>query len=189
MIEYRSLGKIACLMVMTVGIYGLFWFYWVSKEMLAYNGRKGNPGLWVIALDLAGSIPFIHAIPVWKFAWLVDLTSKGKYNKFFLFAGGLLIVFIPIIMFLTQRLLNEIALEQMARAGGEQPGWAQKDGEQLEGAALADAQPAGEPLEDAAPGAEQADEELPPEPGESAPDDEPDEEPYIKSDDIRTIGT
>ena len=137
MIEYRSLGKVAFLMVMTLGLYGIFWFY--------------------------GTIPFIHAIPIWKFAQLVHLTSRGRYNRFFFFAAGMFIVFIPIIVLLTQRLLNEIALEQRARMGG-----AQMDGSLLGGA------PPGE--------------EPPPGPDDAGPGDEPEDEPYIESEDIRTIG-
>ena len=79
MIKYRSLSSVIFLMVITLGIYALFWFYWVSREMLAYNGRSGYPGLWVIMLGLAPTIPFIHVYPVWKFADLVHRTSPpGK---------------------------------------------------------------------------------------------------------------
>ena len=167
MIEYRSLGKVAFLMVMTLGLYGIFWFYWVSKEMLAYNGRRGSPGLWVVALGLSGTIPFIYAIPIWKFAQLADLTSRGRYNRFFFFAAGMSIVFIPVIVLLTQRLLNEIALEQRARMGGTQ-----MDGSLLGGAPPGEEPPPGP--DDAGPGDE--------------PGDEPEDEPYIESEDIRTVG-
>ena len=160
MIKYRSLSSVIFLMVATLGLYGIFWFYWVSREMLAYNGRKGNPGLWVLALGLSGTIPFIYALPVWKFADLVHLTSKGRYNRFVFFAAGLFIVFIPVIVLLTQKLLNGIALEQKAQMdsgqmGQEQQNEARSDVEQLDEGAHAG-------------------------PGDKVPDYEPD--------DIRTIG-
>ncbi len=173
MIKYRSLWSVAFLMVMTLGIYGIFWFFWVSREMLAYNGRTGNPGLWVLALGLSWTVPFIYAIPVWKFAQQVDLASKGRYNRFILFAGGLFIVFIPIIVLLTQRLLNGIALEQMAQLDTEQQtesqSYVQHTGEQQTSE-------------------EQPDDEPPPGPNDDEPNVGPGDEPYVESEDIRTIG-
>ena len=160
MIKYRSLSSVIFLMVATLGLYGIFWFYWVSREMLAYNGRKGSPVLWVLALGLSGTIPFIYALPVWKFADLVHLTSKGRYNRFVFFAAGLFIVFIPVIVLLTQRLLNGIALEQMAQMDSGQMGQEQRD--------------------EARSGVERLDEGAHAGPGDEVPDYEPD--------DIRTIG-
>ncbi len=177
MIEYRSLGRLVFLIVITLGLYAIFWFYWVSKEMLAYNGRTGYPGLWILAIGLSSTIPFIYAIPIWKFAEQVSLTSRGRYSRLFLFVGGLLIIFIPVIVLLTQRLLNEIALEQRAQmAAGPmdtaQPGEPQADEERSGGD-----RPDEEPPDDGPP----------PGPGGDEPGDEPDD-PYVESEDIRTIG-
>ena len=117
MVEYRSLQRVAFLMMITLGLYFIFWFHGVSKELLAYNGRKGSPGLWVIGFGFVFTFPILVMIPIWKLAQQVSAASEGKYNTFFLVTTGIFIV--PLI-YLTQKLLNEIALEQQERmaAGG-----------------------------------------------------------------------
>ncbi len=184
MVEYRSLPRMVFLMVVTLGLYGVFWYFWMSKEMLAYNRRSGNPSLWVIALGLAITFPPFYLIPVWKFADQVHLTSKGRYNRFLLFGAGLFIFFLPLIMLLAQKLLNTIALEQRAGMTTGEPAEAQFYEEAAEAAQTGDEDP----------GDESPDEERPTGPGyaeppeESPPEESPGDDPYVESEDIRTIG-
>lgn len=176
MIKYRSLQQVAIMMVITLGLYSIFLFYWLSREMLAHNERKGYPGLWILAFGLVTTIPFIHVIPAWKFAELVHLTSKGRYNRLFMIAGILTIVLIPIILILTQRLLNEIALEQheQAAAGGFDE---LQSPDEFSGDGHADSEP---PV---GPGPDE-----PPDSPDLSPDETPEQDLYVESEDIRTIG-
>ncbi len=179
MVEYRSLPRMVFLMVVTLGLYGVFWYFWMSKEMLVYNRRSGNPALWVIALGLAITFPPFYLIPVWKFADQVHQTSKGRYNKFLLFGAGLFIFVLPLIMLLAQKLLNTIALEQRAGMTTGEPAEAQFDEEAAEAAQTGDEDP----------GEESPDDERPTGPGDTEPPKEsPGDDPYVESEDIRTIG-
>ena len=103
MIKYRNIWGQVGLFVITLGIYGFFWFYWVSKEMLDYNGRTGRPGLWTVGLI----IPFVNFISWWKFSEQVEEISGGKYNALLIFIAWW--VFAPITWYVAQSQLNELA--------------------------------------------------------------------------------
>ena len=51
MIKQRNMGMQVLLMIITLGIYGIYWFYVTSNEMVEYKRLDGSPGLWT-ALSL-----------------------------------------------------------------------------------------------------------------------------------------
>ena len=50
MIKRRNMAMQVFLMVITLGIYGLYWFYVTSKEIIEYKNLNGSPGLWTVLL-------------------------------------------------------------------------------------------------------------------------------------------
>ena len=108
MIKERNMWGHVLLVIITFGIYAVYWFYSVSREMLDYNGRTGNPGLWTVGLF----IPFVSLISWWKSAEQVEEITDGKYNALLVFLAAY--VFAPIVWFITQRRLNELATQSRA---------------------------------------------------------------------------
>ena len=51
MIKQRNMGMQVLLMIITLGIYGIYWLYVTSNEMVEYKRLDGSPGLWT-ALSL-----------------------------------------------------------------------------------------------------------------------------------------
>ena len=54
MVKQRNMGMQVLLMVITLGIYGIYWFYVTSKEMVEYKRLDGSP--WF--MDCTFSHPF-----------------------------------------------------------------------------------------------------------------------------------
>ena len=46
MIKRRNMAMQVLLMIVTLGIYSIFWFYVTSKEMVEYKHLNGSPALW-----------------------------------------------------------------------------------------------------------------------------------------------
>lgn len=103
MIKKRNMWMQVLLYVVTLGIYGIYWFYQTSKEMTEYRGLGGSPGLWTVLF----LIPFISLIAVWKHSSAVDALTEGRYNKVLIFV---LWLFLPIaVWIITQVELNRLA--------------------------------------------------------------------------------
>ena len=105
MIKKRNMAMQVVLYIVTFGIYGIYWYYVTTKEMIEYKKLQGSPGLWTFLLF----IPLINLISVWQYGKLVEAFTEGKYNGvlvFFLWIIGLGLV----VWALTQSELN-------ARAG------------------------------------------------------------------------
>lgn len=106
MIQYRNMWAQVGLTIITLGIYAIYWYYVVVKEMLAHNGEDGNPGLWTIL----SIIPIANLFAWWKFGGQVETMTGGKYNALLIFLGFW--VFSPIVWFIVQRYLNDLATRQ-----------------------------------------------------------------------------
>ncbi|MBQ10934.1 MAG: hypothetical protein CMJ45_05230 [Planctomyces sp.] len=50
MIKRRNMLVQILLFIVTLGIYGIYWFYATSKEMVEYKKLDGSPILWTILL-------------------------------------------------------------------------------------------------------------------------------------------
>ena len=105
MIKYRNMVTQVVLMVITLGIYGIYWFYVTSKEMIEHKELEGSAGLWTFLLF----IPFISIYAQYKQGEAVEALSDGAISKWLIFI--LWLVFSPAVWFITQTELNKRASE------------------------------------------------------------------------------
>ena len=103
MIKRRNMVVQVLLMIVTLGIYGIYWFYVTSKEMIAYRNLNGSAGLWTVLMIL----PFIDLYASYKQGEAVEALTEGSINKW--------IIFILWLVFSTRRLVHY-------PDGAEQPG-------------------------------------------------------------------
>ena len=118
MIQYRNMWKQVLWFFLTIGIYGIYWFYVTSKEMVEYNKSDGKPGLWTFLL----LIPYVNYYSNWKYGSEVEAVTDQKYSGVLIFI--LWIVFPPAVWFITQRELNKLAwkADQVEAPGeGQEP--------------------------------------------------------------------
>ena len=111
MIKRRNVVMVPILWLITLGIYGLVWFYQTSDELIRYNKKSDNPVLWlVLAL-----IPGLNLIAIWFHAQAIEYmgTEVGKKG----FNGILLFIlwFVPI-PFLVGMILSQWQLNKHAEA-------------------------------------------------------------------------
>ena len=93
------------LYIITLGIYGIYWFYVISKEMVEYKKLEGSPGLWTVLLF----IPLVNLFSYWKHSECVEALTEGSSNKLLMF---ILWVFLaPAAWIVTQSELNRRASE------------------------------------------------------------------------------
>lgn len=106
MIKRRNVIMVSILFIITLGIYGLYWFYQTASEMIRYNKQENeNPFVWLIL----ALIPIVNLYAIWKHAQAVELmTQKGTSGILLLI---LWIVFAPIALILIQLELNKRAGE------------------------------------------------------------------------------
>ena len=110
MIKKRNMWMQVLLYVVTLGLYGIYWFYQTAKEMIEYKRLEGSAGLWTLLYV----IPFINLIAVWKHGEAVESLTEGRYNKILIFA---LWIFLPIaVWIITQSELNRLAPGDQAQA-------------------------------------------------------------------------
>ena len=94
MIKQRSMGMQVLLMIITLGIYGIYWFYVTSKEMVEYKGLDGSPDLWT----LLSLIPFVNLYAEYKQGEAVEALTDGSINRWVIFI--LWLVFSPAVWFI-----------------------------------------------------------------------------------------
>ena len=107
MIKKRNMIGQVGLMIITFGIYSIYWFYKISEEM-AYVGKdtQASPALWTVFLF----IPFANFWSYYKFSELYEKISSDKFNKWLLFVLWLL--FSPAVWFIVQTEMNKKADQQ-----------------------------------------------------------------------------
>jgi len=93
------------LFIVTFGMYGIYWFYATSKEMVEYKRLAGSPILWTILLF----IPFGSFFSYWKHGKAIVEVTDSKYP--FLLIYVLWLLFNPAVWLLTQIELNKLAEE------------------------------------------------------------------------------
>ena len=103
MIRRRNMWMQVLLMVVTLGIYSIYWFYVTFKEKVDYKGLGSNPAVWTILM----LIPYVGIFSFWKHSEAVSAFTDRRYNKFLIFI--LWIVFSPAVWFITQTELNKRA--------------------------------------------------------------------------------
>ena len=103
MIKNRNLAVQVLLVILTLGLYAIYWFYVTYSEMNQYRNLGENPLFWTI-LSL---LPFLGFISMYKHAEAVEALTEGSINKLLLFS--LWVVFAPAAWFITQLELNKRA--------------------------------------------------------------------------------
>jgi len=104
MIQKRNMIVQILLMIITFGIYAIYWFYKISEEM-KYAGKdpQASPGLWTVLLF----IPLANIWSMYKFCELYEKVSSDNFNKWVLFI--LWLVFSPAVWFIVQTEMNRKA--------------------------------------------------------------------------------
>ena len=103
-VKYRSMIVQIILMVVTFGIYSLYWFYQTSSELkIVAKDADAAPTLWTVLLIF----PPLSIIAFYKHAELYGKVCSEKLNKWVIFL--LWMVFAPAVWFLVQTDLNKIA--------------------------------------------------------------------------------
>ena len=105
MIKRRNMVVQVLLMIITLGIYSIYWFYVTSKEMVAYRNLNGSVGLWTLLYIL----PLVDLYAFYKQGEAVEALTEGGINKWILFI--LWLIFSPAAWFITQTELNSRASE------------------------------------------------------------------------------
>ncbi len=105
MIKRREMLMQVLLMVVTLGIYGLYWFYVTSKEMIEHKKLDGNAVLWVVL----SIIPVVQLFAFYKHGEAVEALTDGSMNKWLIL---ILWIFVsPAVWAITQLELNKRATE------------------------------------------------------------------------------
>jgi hypothetical protein len=103
-IKYRSMPLQVLLVIVTFGIYILYWFYQTACELRdSSDDRTASPGLWLILLF----VPFGAFYSHYKYSELYEKWSPDHFQKWLLWV--LWIVFAPAVWFIVQSELNRKA--------------------------------------------------------------------------------
>jgi hypothetical protein len=103
-IKYRNMVVQVLLFIITLGIYGIYWFFVTYQEMLRGNGKdEGSGCLWTF-LTL---IPIAQYFSFWKHSMEYAEFVDNKYPGIAIFI--LWLVFSPVVWFLVQMDLNRAA--------------------------------------------------------------------------------
>ena len=111
MIKQRNIVMVLILFVITLGIYGLYWFYSTANELIQRNKQDENPFIWLIM----ALIPIVNLFAIWKHAQAVELMTEKKVNGMVLFL--LWVVIAPVAIIVTQMELNKRAGQATATSG------------------------------------------------------------------------
>ena len=104
-IKPRNMVVQVILFIVTLSIYGIYWFYVTYRECSVGNGKEENQGcLWTILYI----IPIADLFAVWRYSMEYAEFVDEKYPGIAIFI--LWIVFSPVVWFLVQRDLNRAAL-------------------------------------------------------------------------------
>ena len=91
------------LMVVTLGLYSIYWYYATLKELKVANGKDANVGLWVVL----SAIPIVQLFAEWHYCTEFETFTGERYQKILIF---LLWVFFPAsVWFISQRELNRVS--------------------------------------------------------------------------------
>lgn len=100
-IKFRSMPLQVLLVIVTFGIYTLYWFYQTAVEMQdAADDHTGSPGLWIVLMF----IPFGALFSYYYYSELYEKFSTSDFNRWLLWVIWL--VFSPAVWFIVQTELN-----------------------------------------------------------------------------------
>ena len=103
-IKYRSMPIQVILVIVTLGIYCLYWFYQTAVELKDASGdTDASPALWLILLF----VPFGALYSHYKYAEVYEKWSSDHFNKWLLWV--IYFIFTPAVWFIVQTELNKRA--------------------------------------------------------------------------------
>lgn len=103
-VKKRNMVAQVFLMIVTLCIYAIYWFYQTATEMKGLaNDPEASPGLWTVLLF----IPLANIFSMYKYSELFERISSEKMNRWIVFI--LWIVFSPAVWFIVQSELNKRA--------------------------------------------------------------------------------
>ena len=103
-IKHRNMVLQVLLMIVTVGIYGIYWFYSSAEDLKAIaRDESASPVLWLVLLF----IPFGAFYSHYKYSELYEKVAADHLNKWILFI--LWLFFVPAVWFIVQMELNKHA--------------------------------------------------------------------------------
>jgi hypothetical protein len=118
------------LMLITIGIYGIFWYYKINKEMAELGKARGtedlgtSPGMSVLAVTLGAFIivpPFVSIFGTWKRVNAAERLT-GLPEGISATLGFILSLFIgPVGTYLLQANLNKVLAKQAGEGGAPAP--------------------------------------------------------------------
>lgn len=102
LVKYRNMFLQVLIFIVTLGIYGIYWYYQTCCEMKSLaDDHDAEPVLWTILLF----IPFANMYSYYKHAQLFEKISDEHFNRWILFI--LWIVFSPVVWVIVQIELNK----------------------------------------------------------------------------------
>ena len=102
-IQYRNMLMQVVLAIVTLGIYGIYWFYVTLRELHTANGKEASSGRWtVLAL-----VPVAGLFANWHYSSEYAQFVNDRYPALVMFLAW--IIFFPIVWFLVQTELNKAA--------------------------------------------------------------------------------
>lgn len=104
MVYKRNMVAQVGLIIITLGIYAIYWFYKISEEMkFLAKDASASPALWTVLLF----VPFANIWSYYKFSEIYEKVSSENFNKWLLFV--LWLVFSPAVWFIVQTEMNKQA--------------------------------------------------------------------------------
>jgi hypothetical protein len=104
LVKRRDMLVQVFLFIITIGIYGVYWFYQTTVEMKNLDSAADvSPGLWTVLLF----IPIVNFYAHYKYSELFEDVADDHLNMWILFI--LWIVFCPAVWFIVQTELNKKA--------------------------------------------------------------------------------
>jgi hypothetical protein len=108
-VKERNMWAQVGLVIITLGIYVIYWFYQTATELkYLANDPQASPGLWTVLLF----IPFGCIYSHYKYGELYEKVSSEKLNRWIIFI--LWFVFSPAVWFIVQTDLNRRVREGKA---------------------------------------------------------------------------
>ena len=105
-IKRRNMVMQVILMILTLGIYAIYWFHVTLNELHRANGKQESAGIWTFLLF----VPFGSLFSYWRHSFEYSEFVSQKYPGIAIFLLGL--VFSPVVWFLVQNDLNQAAGQQ-----------------------------------------------------------------------------
>ena len=108
-IKYRNMLMQVVLYIVTLGIYGIYWYYVTLGEMHIANGKNEGAGLWTLLF----LIPIVNLFALWHYSSEAGAFTQGKYPAILLFI--LWLIFSLLVWIFVQIELNNAATSNSSR--------------------------------------------------------------------------